>query len=294
MNDRLRALIFEFPSNVPVTASYSEIEKFYGDINHIIRKKINGAPKGLRSGWFTSDIELYALQKALYEGTMHSFIYSLIIALILLMVTSLNFIISIFSTITIGCIIMVTTAFLVLLGWQLNVLESITASIAVGLSVDFTAHYAIAYLIAPGKSDRQQRVEHATTRLGSAITLAAITTMVASAGLMPSTVLAYRRFGVFLMTVMAVSLIYSTYLFLALLSAFGPQNNCCGVSCQSCCCCTSQSPEVEEHTTLMTETSSLKAIGSPTCSHHLPGSNSGYADQRCIGNIEIIERSTVI
>ena len=280
-----------------MTASYREIDNFYKDLNARIRSKINRAPKGLRSGWFTSVIELYALQRALYEGTLSSFGVSLIIAMVMLMLTSLNFIVSFFSTLTIGCIIIVTSGFLVLMGWQLNVLESVTVSIAVGLSVDFTAHYAIAYLVAPGKSDRQQRVEHAVTRLGSAVTLAAVTTMLAGAGLMPSTVLAYRRFGVFLMTVMFVSLVYSTYFFLAVLSTFGPQNNCCGVSCQSCCCCTSETTDTEEHTaTLMTETSSLKAIGSPACSHHLPGSSgAAYIEQRyTTENIEIIERSTVI
>ncbi|CAL8312007.1 unnamed protein product [Lota lota] len=41
---------------------------------------------------------------------------------------------------------------LVLLGWELNVLESVTISVAVGLSVDFDVHYGVAYRWRPSRT----------------------------------------------------------------------------------------------------------------------------------------------
>lgn len=67
------------------------------------------------------------------------------VSFLALLVTTLNLLISLYAILTIACIIMVTVGTLVLLGWKLNVLESITVSVAIGLAVDFTLHYGIAY-----------------------------------------------------------------------------------------------------------------------------------------------------
>ena len=49
-------------------------------------------------------------------------------------------------------------------------------SVAVGLSIDFTMHYGVAYRLAPDKSQRESRVRYSLAHIGSAITMAALTT----------------------------------------------------------------------------------------------------------------------
>ena len=43
-------------------------------------------------------------------------------------------------------ILLVVVGFLVLDGWKLNITESVTLAIAVGMSVDFTVHFGVSYL----------------------------------------------------------------------------------------------------------------------------------------------------
>ena len=50
-------------------------------------------------------------------------------------------------------------------------------SVAVGLSIDFTMRYGVAYRLAPpDKKQRESRVRYSLVHIGSAITMAALTT----------------------------------------------------------------------------------------------------------------------
>lgn len=99
-----------------------------------------------------------------------------------MLLTTLNIFISIYAIITIIGIIAITIGSLVLAGWQLNILESIVMSVAVGLSIDFTMHYGVAYRLAPDKSQREGRVRYSLVHIGSAITMAALTTFLTGEG----------------------------------------------------------------------------------------------------------------
>lgn len=110
-------------------------------------KQIGTAPPGFDSGWFISvAFALYDLQHQLITGTYSSLITSMVIALLMLLLTSGNILISIYAIVTISFTIADTIAIFVLLGWDLNILESIVIIMSVGLSVDFSCHYGVAYI----------------------------------------------------------------------------------------------------------------------------------------------------
>ena len=129
---------------------------------------------------------------------------------------NLNVLITVYSMLTIAAAIFVTVAILVLIGWELNVLESVTISVAVGLSIDYSLHYGMAYRLSPDL-DRHARVVDAIKNISSPVAMAAATTFLVGACLMPSTVLAYRQLGIFLMIVISVSWTYATFFFQSLL-----------------------------------------------------------------------------
>ena len=56
-------------------------------------------------------------------------------------------------------------------------------SVAVGLSIDFTMHYGVAYTLAPDKSQRDSRVRYSLKHIASAITMAALTTFFTGRGI---------------------------------------------------------------------------------------------------------------
>lgn len=150
---------------------------------------------------------------------------SVAVAFSVMLLTTWNVIISLYAILSIAGTIFVTVGSLVLLGWELNVLESVTISVAVGLSVDFAVHYGVAYRLAP-EPDREGKVIFSLSRMGSAIAMAALTTFVAGAMMMPSTVLAYTQLGTFMMLIMCISWAFATFFFQCMCRCLGPQGTC--------------------------------------------------------------------
>jgi len=72
------------------------------------------------------------------RGTYTSLIFSMLFALVVLLLTSGNVLITIYAMLTITFIIADTVAIFVLCGWELNILETIIIIMSVGLSVDFS------------------------------------------------------------------------------------------------------------------------------------------------------------
>ncbi|GIX99531.1 protein dispatched homolog 1 [Caerostris extrusa] len=124
------------------------------------------APKALRNGWFTSDLDFFDLQDSLSKGSMVAIGVAIAVSFGALLLTTLNLLISVFAILTISCIIVVTVGSLVLLGWKLNVLESTTVSVAIGLAVDLTLHYGVAYRLS-AQEDRESSVIFALSHVGS-------------------------------------------------------------------------------------------------------------------------------
>ena len=142
-------------------------------------KEIRNAPKGMRGGWWISGMEFYDLQRSLSTGTLVSMAIAIAMAFGVMLLTTLNILVSLYAILTIIGIISVTIGSLVLSGWKLNILESITMSVAVGVSIDFAMHFGVAYCLAPNKECRKARVRFSLSRMGSAITMAAVTTFIA-------------------------------------------------------------------------------------------------------------------
>ena len=98
------------------------------------------------------------------RGTYTSLIFSMLFALVVLLLTSGNVLITLYAMLTITFIIADTVAIFVLCGWELNILETIIIIMSVGLSVDFSktisllkrkchscfffpaVHYGVAYI----------------------------------------------------------------------------------------------------------------------------------------------------
>ncbi|XP_026097049.1 protein dispatched homolog 1-like [Carassius auratus] len=225
INDTIRAIVLEFRSTYHFTLAYEKMHQFYREVDAWIQKELTDAPEGLSYGWFVSNLEFYDLQDSLSDGTLIAMALSVIVAFSVMLLTTWNIIISLYAIISIAGTIFVTVGSLVLLGWELNVLESVTISVAVGLSVDFAVHYGVAYRLAP-QPDREGKVVFSLSRMGSAIAMAALTTFVAGAMMMPSTVLAYTQLGTFLMLIMCISWAFATFFFQCMCRCLGPQGTC--------------------------------------------------------------------
>ncbi|KAJ4929490.1 hypothetical protein JOQ06_005097 [Pogonophryne albipinna] len=225
INDTIRAIVLEFKSTYLFTLAYEKMFQFYREVDAWILEELRYAPEGLSHGWFISNLEFYDLQDSLSDGTLVAMALSVAVAFSVMLLTTWNVIISLYAILSIAGTIFVTVGSLVLLGWELNVLESVTISVAVGLSVDFAVHYGVAYRLAP-EPDREGKVIFSLSRMGSAIAMAALTTFVAGAMMMPSTVLAYTQLGTFMMLIMCISWAFATFFFQCMCRCLGPQGTC--------------------------------------------------------------------
>lgn len=219
----MKALVVEFESTQSYTMSYAQMENFTKTIDTWFAKALTTAPPGMQNAWFISDLDFYDLQKTLSDGTIYAICIAMAVSLIVLMMVTLNLIISVLAVITVTLSIFVTVGLLVILGWKLNVLESISVSTAIGLAVDFTLHYGVTYRLSP-MSDRESATRYALNRMLGPTVMAAITTGAAGAFMLPSSVLAYIQIGKFLLIVMSISWLYSTLFFVSLLRIVGPQH----------------------------------------------------------------------
>ncbi|XP_071785561.1 protein dispatched homolog 1-like [Asterias amurensis] len=234
--DRVVAAIVEFDSTQTYTYSFEKIQVFWNAFENWVTSELKTAPETMKHGWITSFVDFYDLQDNLAHGTPIALGMSIIISTCVMFVTTQNLLISVYAILSISGTICVTIGALVLLGWQLNILESVILSVAVGLSVDFTVHYGVAYRIAP-ETDRESRVVFSLGRMGSAITMAALTTFVAGALMMPSTVLSYTQMGTFLMLIMSISWVFSTFYFQSLCRTIGPEGSLGQFPLLGCACC---------------------------------------------------------
>ncbi|CAF4102545.1 unnamed protein product [Rotaria socialis] len=160
----IKAFLFTVNMNVTFN-SYSVQDAYYNKLQNYFQKRLeqlkiseglNGhVYKQVKHGWFVSPQFLfYDLMREVIRGTYTSLIFSMLFAFVVLLLTSGNVLITIYAMLTIIFIIADTVAIFVLCGWELNILETIIIIMSVGLSVDFTVHYGVAYIKADWKKNQ--------------------------------------------------------------------------------------------------------------------------------------------
>lgn len=176
---RVKAIVLRFESTQTYEMKYGPVAKFWETISKWTDKEMGKMPVGLRDGWVVSSMYFYDLQKSIADGTIKTIAVSIGISAIVLLATTQNIIITVYAVIAITAIISVTIGSLVMAGWRLNVLESMMMSVAIGLSIDFTLHYGVAYFSCDPSQSRKERVHHSLWHVGSAVAMGTVTTFLA-------------------------------------------------------------------------------------------------------------------
>ena len=222
--------MLEVATTKSFSTSYEEMKTNVDMFENYFKKWLDSAPPGLTNGFVTSVnyFHFFDLQKSIANGTYYSIILSLSVAFVVMLLTSLNVLLTIYALITITLAIAATIACLVFMGWELNIIESVTISLAVGLSIDFTIHYGVAYRLSREVYPKA-RVRESFARVGSAVVMAALTTFLAGAAMMPSHIMGYRELGIFLMLVMTFSWVFATFFFQSLCRLAGPKGSFCQI-----------------------------------------------------------------
>ncbi|CCD62965.1 SSD domain-containing protein [Caenorhabditis elegans] len=126
------------------------------------------------------------------------------------------------AVVTIACVIFTSSAIVTLLGWVLGVLEAVILVLVVGLSFDYTLHYGAAL---PEHGCAEHRIREATSKGVGPVTLAAFTSFLAGASMLPALTHAFYQVGVFLVVISITSWTFSTFFYLPMLSLTLPNQS---------------------------------------------------------------------
>ncbi|XP_057715288.1 protein dispatched homolog 2 isoform X2 [Corythoichthys intestinalis] len=222
---RIAALVLAFKTTYRYSFNFSQTNVFYRETLAWFNKEISGAPPGLRNGWFISQLSLYDLQQSLSSEMLIIAGSSVSLTFVSLLLTTWNIPLSMYGTVAVGGSLFVTVGLLVLLEWQLSGIEALFISSAAGLSVDFVANYCISYCLAP-HSDKIGKVAHSTKRMGCPVAIVSGAFFCTGIIMLPSTVLLFRKLGIFLFLVKCVACGFATFFFQSLCCFFGPRKNC--------------------------------------------------------------------
>jgi predicted RND superfamily exporter protein len=114
-------------------------------------------------------------EQALVDNAISGMMISFAVAFVVLLLSTMNFLISIYASVVIMNIVISVLAMVYLLGWALGVIESIASIIVIGFSVDYVVHLSNAYL-ENEKTKRYERTQEALSIMGASILGGALTT----------------------------------------------------------------------------------------------------------------------
>ncbi|CAG9531053.1 unnamed protein product [Cercopithifilaria johnstoni] len=180
-------------------------------------------------GWYTTEWTLiciwYDLLNSIITDCRQSLLVSLfVVAIFAFLHLRLQ---SLIALVTISCIVIVTVGCVTTLGWVIGVLEAIILVLVVGLSFDFTLHYGVSV---PNIGCGKHRVWLAARNSVIPVSLSALSSFTAGISMLIAETHAFHQVGVFLVTLASVSWLFATFFFLPLLS-FTLQSN---VNCALC------------------------------------------------------------
>eukprot|EP01060_Flectonema_neradi_P010169 TRINITY_DN172_c0_g1_i1.p1 TRINITY_DN172_c0_g1~~TRINITY_DN172_c0_g1_i1.p1 ORF type:complete len:1298 (+),score=233.24 TRINITY_DN172_c0_g1_i1:410-3895(+) len=169
-------------------------------------------------------------QKQLVKGAITGTIVSLGLATGIIFIASLNIIIAFLVLIeligVVGCVL----GMAYVLGWELGMIESVSITILVGLSVDYVVHFAVHYNHVKVGNDnsvtteRQRRVHEVIADMGPTVLGGAATSVGAAMVLLCTWLQIFYKFGIFFLFTILFSYFWAMFFFLPLMSIFGPQN----------------------------------------------------------------------
>ena len=224
--DELKFIIIEFPLQLFRWSKYDIKKAEYDYWETHIQEWNDNAPTGVADAFQASFAFAWmSSEKAFMTSAIQGVGIALPAAFVVLLLSTHNWIVSIFATLTIIGILLTEVMLIVLQGWQLGISESIAIVIMIGFSVDYVVHFASAYVECPYSQKRDSRIRFSLFTMGISIIGGAITTFASGFFLIFPEMIFFQKFSILIMSVVSLSLLYAMTFFIALLAAFGPNGD---------------------------------------------------------------------
>lgn len=144
-----RLLVIDMQLQIPSTSndfSYTETYRLWSSFSKFQSRMLASAPESLLTSWVIVDnLDYFAFRVALLESVPGSIILAACLSAVAVALSTRLISLTLFAFTSISFSIGCTIAFLVVIDWRLDVTESVIITSTIGLSVDYTLHYAMAY-----------------------------------------------------------------------------------------------------------------------------------------------------
>ncbi|KAJ9449653.1 Protein dispatched [Diplonema papillatum] len=221
---------------------YDAWEDFIDSINEDNPAWVNNIYGSTANPWagqalHSSDVwVLMHVQRVLVDGAFQGAFISLGLAALIVCIATTNFLICLLVLLeligVVGCVI----GMVFYIGWEMSMIESVSITMLVGISVDYVVHYAIhyAHVRTPstetiarvyGATERQYKTYATVIEMGPTVLGGAATSIGASLILFCTWIQFFFKFGAIFLLTIVFSFIWAVFFFLPALSFFGPQGN---------------------------------------------------------------------
>jgi len=175
---------------------------------------------------FTANIDFAWMEseKAFQQNAMQGVVISVSFAFIVLMLATLNIVVSILSIASIAFTVCSVVTVMQLSGWELGVSESVATVIIIGFSVDYVVHLAAHYIHSPFQF-RFKRIQESLREMGISILSGGLTTLGSGIFLFFAHVVIFQKFAIIFTSTILFSLTYSLIWFVAVVHIMGPQKH---------------------------------------------------------------------
>lgn len=160
------------------------------------------------------------------------------LAFLILLLSTRNWIMSVFAVFDIIGIMLCELAIMYLVGWKFGVSECVAIVIIIGFSVDYVVHLANAYLESTAK-DRDGRLSFALLTMGISVVSGAVTTFAAGFFLVFPEIVFFYKMGVLIMTTVFTSILWAMCFFTSIVALWGPEGDAGDLQkyLKRCSCC---------------------------------------------------------
>jgi len=175
----------------------------------------------------TSYAWVWALtMKSLVDIVVNGMGITFALAFFVLVFATGNLILSMISIVTIAGIVLTVLGIgcRLIMGWSLDVTESIASVILIGFSVDYCVHLAHAYMECVATT-RQMRMQDSVTTMGISVSAGALTTFMAGIFLFGAVMPFFQKFGFIIVFTVISSFFWAVIFFTSACAIIGPEGD---------------------------------------------------------------------
>jgi predicted RND superfamily exporter protein len=158
------------------------------------------------------------------DSAVTGIIAGAVLAFVVILFATTQVIIATAALITIGGILGIVLASMVVAGFQLGTITSICITLLAGFSVDYVVHLAHAFEHSPAPT-RAEKFQDAMAEMGVAVFSGMLTSGLAAATLFLCQLQFFSKFGFFLLVTVVASWIMASCFFMTILHVVGPDDN---------------------------------------------------------------------